>query len=203
MAIVNREAQGVLAEWGGSQGVHLCHIFGDDEERARVMSEFVGDGLDRGEKVLCLEDGEDLGLVRHWLAQHGVTLEGRGEAFQTANAEQTYCPCGGLVPDSLLHSLAGFCAQAVQDGYSRVRIAGDMGWVVRRQVARELLLEYETKATIYARTSRAVAVCEYDARKFDGRTIMDVLSVHPAMLVRGQIVRNPYYVEAPLEMRNR
>ena len=201
--MVTQEARGVRAEWQGSQGVHLCHIFDDDDERARVMSGFVGDGLERGEKVLCLEDGDDLGRVRQWLAEQGVTLEGRGDAFLTANAEQTYCPCGGLAPDSLLDSLAGFCSQALHDGYSGVRIAGDMGWVVRRQVARELLLEYETKATVYARTSRAVAVCEYDARKFDGRTIMDVLSVHPAMLVRGQVVRNPYYLEVPSALRAR
>ena len=32
-------------------------------------------------------------------------------------------------------------------------------------------------------------------RRFDGDTIMDVLAVHPMTIVRGQVVRNPFFVE--------
>ena len=39
------------------------------------------------------------------------------------------------------------------------------------------------------------AHCQYDARRFDGATLFDVLNVHPMMIIRGQVVRNPYYVE--------
>jgi hypothetical protein len=45
------------------------------------------------------------------------------------------------------------------------------------------------------RTYPYTACCQYDARRFDGETIMDVLSVHPVMIVRGQLVKNPYYIE--------
>jgi hypothetical protein len=37
-------------------------------------------------------------------------------------------------------------------------------------------------------------MCQYDARKFDGSTIYDVINVHPIMIVRGHILRNPFYV---------
>lgn len=202
MTSATREPQTVLPEWRSSEGVHLCHVYTDDDERARVLSAFISSGLELGAKVLCLEDAAGCGLARQWLAQRGVALAGRENAFLTAGAEETYCPGGRLAPDALLQSFAGFCSQALREGYSGVRIAGDMGWAVRTRVARELLLEYETKATDYATRSRAVAVCEYDARKFDGRTIMDILSVHPAMLVGGQVVRNPHYL-APEELQAR
>jgi len=39
------------------------------------------------------------------------------------------------------------------------------------------------------------ACCQYDARRFSGELIMDVLSVHPAMIVRGQLVKNPFNIE--------
>jgi hypothetical protein len=70
-----------------------------------------------------------------------------------------------------------------------------MAWVARRRTDMARVMEYEVKATEHARAQQVVAVCEYDARKFDGRTIMDVLSVHPAMIVGGQVVKNPYYAE--------
>ncbi|MBF0539523.1 MAG: hypothetical protein HQL03_14855, partial [Nitrospirae bacterium] len=37
-------------------------------------------------------------------------------------------------------------------------------------------------------------ICQYDAKMYSGATIFDVLSVHPFMVVKGQILRNPYYV---------
>ena len=46
----------------------------------------------------------------------------------------------------------------------------------------------ESEAQVHS-GARAVA----DARRFDGATILDVLRVHPMMIVHGQIVRNPYY----------
>jgi len=36
---------------------------------------------------------------------------------------------------------------------------------------------------------------QYDARRFDGGTIMDVLRVHPLTIIRGELVHNPYFVE--------
>lgn len=31
---------------------------------------------------------------------------------------------------------------------------------------------------------------------------MDVLSVHPVMIVRGQLVKNPYYIEPEIFLEN-
>jgi hypothetical protein len=37
-------------------------------------------------------------------------------------------------------------------------------------------------------------VCQYDANRFDGATILKCLEVHPYMIVHGQVVHNPYYI---------
>jgi hypothetical protein len=37
------------------------------------------------------------------------------------------------------------------------------------------------------------AICQYDTRLFDGETLYRLLTVHPMMIVRGRVVRNPYY----------
>jgi hypothetical protein len=38
------------------------------------------------------------------------------------------------------------------------------------------------------------AVCQYDANLFDGATIMEVLKVHPQMIVNGTVIHNPFYI---------
>jgi hypothetical protein len=39
------------------------------------------------------------------------------------------------------------------------------------------------------------AVCQYDANSFGGATIMEVLKVHPKMIINGSVINNPFFVE--------
>jgi hypothetical protein len=66
-------------------------------------------------------------------------------------------------------------------------------------------MEYEARVTMFLRRCPATAVCQYDSRVFDGETIMEVLKVHPYMVVRGGVVNNPFFYQPEdyLEHRNR
>lgn len=176
------------------EGIHLCHIFNDDRERGRAMARFVQQGLLEGDRVLCLLDSATPHDIRGHLAELDVDLDAKAQAFLTGDAEATYCPGGKLDIVPLLEGLSAFCRASVDVGFTGARITGDMGWALRNGTTLGQLMSYELKATEYAQSSPVVAVCEYDARKFDGTTLMDVLSVHSAMIVRGQIVWNPYYL---------
>ena len=48
-------------------------------------------------------------------------------------------------------------------------------------------------ASAFARLAHAV--CQYDANAFDGATLMKILKVHPMMVIRGAVVRNPCYIQ--------
>jgi hypothetical protein len=39
------------------------------------------------------------------------------------------------------------------------------------------------------------AICQYDASAWDGATLLHVLRVHPMMVVRGQVVENPFFMQ--------
>ncbi len=56
------------------------------------------------------------------------------------------------------------------------------------------MIEYEAQLNTVVAKYPCTALCQYDARRFDGATLFHVLSVHPAMVVQGQVVRNPYYI---------
>ena len=45
------------------------------------------------------------------------------------------------------------------------------------------LLEYESRVSMLLRDHPVTAVCQYDANEFDGATIIDVLKVHPQMII--------------------
>ena len=71
-----------------------------------------------------------------------------------------------------------------------------MSWcLVEGRADKASLLEYEARLNMLVAEHPITACCQYDVRRFDGRTIMDVLAVHPVMIVRGQVVKNPYYTD--------
>ena len=69
-----------------------------------------------------------------------------------------------------------------------------MGWALEGLPGTERLIEYEARVNTVVAEYPCTACCQYDARRFDGATLFHVLSVHPAMVVHGQVVRNPYYI---------
>ena len=179
-----------------SDGIHLCYLYSDDEERTRTMARFLSRGLTDGEKVLCIRDSEAPHLIDVELAQLGALNERNREAFSTAENDESYCPGGDFDPDALLAGVGDFCSQARDEGFTGARISGDMSWAVRSATPTRALLEYEVKVTEFLRACPFVAICEYDARKMDGAQLMDILRVHPAVIVGGQVMSNPYF-EAP------
>jgi MEDS: MEthanogen/methylotroph, DcmR Sensory domain len=179
------------------EGMHLCYIFNDDEERVKTMAKFLASSLATGQKVLSIVDTVSPHDLQKELKALGVDLSATGGDIVTVDNESAYCPGGTFDPDALLDGAISFCKKAHSDGYTGSRICGDMSWVLRKNVSLTDLLAYESKVnTIIKIPPCTAAICEYDARKFDGATIMDILRIHPAMIVRGQVVKNPYFTPA-------
>ena len=79
-------------------------------------------------------------------------------------------------------------------GYAGGRLTGEMSWALKHIPGSDRLIEYEGRINDLLKTYPLTAICQYDTRRFDGATIFEVLSVHPIMIVHGQIMRNPFYV---------
>jgi hypothetical protein len=179
-----------------ADATHVCMIFDDEEQRRKIVAEYVAAGLEKGELVRYFVDASTPEDVRAWLMELGVRLEeGRArEAFGVFGAERAYCPDGRFEPDVMLAAIASNYEKARAAGYSASRSCGEMGWVLKGLPGSERLLEYEAKLSTLRSDFPHSGMCQYDARLFDGATLFKVLKVHPYMVAQGQVVRNPYYV---------
>lgn len=176
-------------------GLHVCYIYNDDQEHSHTLARFFEQGVQAGDKALCLVENMDPAAAIELLGSLGVDVKAAGDRLIAQVAGETYCPEEAFAPDTLLTGLRAFILANRDEGYSGTRIAGDMSWMHRKGVSVDQVLEYEVKVRDYIEGMPCTAICEYDARKFDGSMLMDVLSVHPAVIVNGQIVRNPYYLD--------
>jgi len=179
------------------EGQHICYIYNDDDERKRTIAKFLESGLLENEKVLYLVDDMTPNEMVEELQRLGLDADASGDQLRIQDASETYCPGGRFETDEILELTEHFYQQAVrQEGRAGARGAGEMSWCLRdRAVDRRELMRYEARLNHLVAHCPYTPCCQYDARRFDGATLLDVLSVHNVMIVRGQLVQNPYYVD--------
>jgi hypothetical protein len=176
-------------------GTHMCFIYDSESDRDRTMAQFLIAGVERGERVAYFADRE-METVLEWLAAAGLatatdSLTGR---VQLSVAESVYCPGGYFDPEIMLDGLRRFGSETDASGYPGGRITGEMAWALRELPGSERLIEYEAKVNNVLPGTGLTAICQYDAARWDGGTILNVLRVHPMMVVRGHVLQNPYYM---------
>ena len=177
-------------------GTHMCFVYDAEAERRRVIAGFLAAGVEDGERVAYFADTGTEGAQR-WLAEAGVAgaaEEERGHVH-IAEAEATYCPGGRFSPEVMFATLRGFSSAGREAGYDGARVSGEMSWALRDIPGHERLLEYEAKVTGVLAECAVTAICQYDAAAWDGATLLHVLRVHPMMVVRGQVVENPFFMQ--------
>jgi hypothetical protein len=179
------------------EGQHICYLYNDDCERRRIMAKYLESGLLAHEKVLYLVDLMTPDEMLVSLEELGVDVRSKMADLTVAEAASVYCPRGQFDPEEMLGIARAFYQKAVNEqGYAGMRGTGEMSWcLVEGRVNETSLMEYEARLNQLIAECPLNACCQYDVRRFDGNTIMDVLAVHPAMIVRGQLVRNPYYIQ--------
>ncbi len=176
-------------------GLHICQIINDDDERTDAILRLIATGLSSNENVACFSDGVDDALLEAGLSSCPVSYaEARSRGlFAVSGTKTAYFEGGRFDPDNMLRRLDAFNKAALSAGRAGARVIGEMIPEVLHLPGGSRLLEYESKVTLLVRGNEMTAVCQYDARLFDGSSIMDVLKVHPLMIIRGEIVRNPFY----------
>jgi len=178
-------------------GTHMCYVFNDDDERLEMIAKFVESGVRENEMVGYFSDllppDEARARLRAAGAELPASTDDRRLAIQPALA--TYCPSGRFEPAQMLDRLRTMYSSSMAEGYAGARATGEMTWALRGVAGSDRLIEYEALINTVVKEHPTTAICQYDARRFDGGTLFDVLSVHPMMVIRGQVVRNPYYIE--------
>lgn len=186
-------------------GGHLCYIYTDEQEHARMMAQFVESGLVSGEKVAYLADVLSHDELEQYIPKLGVKfpLDFRPGQLIVRQAEETYCPDGTFLPERMIETWYSMYRQSVDEGFAGIRVTGETGWTCNGHPGLDRWFEYESRLNIVVEdVPFSSIICQYDAKRLGGANLYEVLRVHPLMIVRGQILHNPYY-EAPAQYLSR
>lgn len=184
------------------EGHHIIYVYNDDYERKQTLARFLEQGFAEHEKLLYLVNDISPDEMRVELRDLGVDVDAMQHDFDLTGPHYAHCPDNYFSPAFMLEMVAGYYDRALEEGYCGARGAGEMSWALAEgRASVPDLLEYEAKLNTILETHPLTTVCQYDARRFDGALIMDMLSVHPMMIVRGQLVKNPYYVKSDVFLK--
>jgi PAS domain S-box-containing protein len=177
-------------------GDHLCCLYDTEEEHRAVLTPFMRQGLECGEKVLYIVDARSAETVLGYLRVDGLSVESYVDRGQLIflTADDAYTSEGVFDPDGMIAMLRTETERALTEGYAALRVTGEMSWVLRGPPGSERLIEYECKLNDFFPGSDCLAICQYDRRLFPPSLLLDVLCTHPIAVVGTEAYDNFYYM---------
>jgi anti-anti-sigma regulatory factor len=161
-------------------GDHACLTFSDADERLDIVAAFVRDGLDRGDKVVCLTDALEPAELSAELSGRGLPIEAStcSGQFEVAPSVSAYVAGGAFDPAQVISGLRTRIDGALAEGYPGLRISADMVWALRPVSGLEQLLTFEVQFNELLASRPATVVCQYDRVGFDAVSLAGVSAAH-------------------------
>ena len=176
-------------------GQHLCFFYETEEEHRAALKIFLHQGLERREKVLYIADAHDPAAILGYLHNEGLdaaSYVASGQLSILAPAE-TYLQGGTFDPERMIARLQAETEQALREGYTALRISGEMTWALRKLPGSERLVEYEAKLNA-SWPDKCLGMCQYDRRRFPADILLDMLRTHPLVVLDKQLYDNFHYI---------
>ncbi|WP_449064983.1 MEDS domain-containing protein [Planomonospora algeriensis] len=163
-------------------GDHLCLPFSDDAEQREVAAAFITGGLARGERVLYFTDRRSPQTVHSWLPADDLAAALCSGQLSVRTAEDSYLAAGRFDADAMVTALKEETERSLRDGYTGLRVSGEMSWALRDVPGAGELEEYEREVAAVFATGLATAVCHYDTRLFGPARTRALTRCHPALV---------------------
>lgn len=175
---------------------HLCLIYEKREEQFAAVVPFIRIGLQRGEKCFYIVDDNTADAVLSAMRSGGIDAAAASAAgaLTLFTKADSYLKDGYFSPDRMIQVLKEATDRARQEGYSALRITGEMTWVLGGDPGVERLMEYEAKLNYFFPENDALAICQYNRGRFSPEIITGVIHTHPRVIFGGLACRNFYYV---------
>jgi DNA-binding CsgD family transcriptional regulator len=169
-------------------GGHVIALYRAPEEVPNILGPYIAAGLANGERCVVFA-AEPFDNIRRNLQVHGVDL-GKSE-----RDGQLIITKGARTAQAQSRLLAQLERDTSDQGYDLMRIAGDpcgvfggQGRPTREAVRFESIVEH-----FFLRAFPMIALCYFDVSCFRGDEMLDLLRVHPLVVVGEDLVRNPFY----------
>jgi two-component sensor histidine kinase/PAS domain-containing protein len=177
---------------GVSPGDHICCIFESARDRLAALVPFIGQGLDRNERVLCFFEAGGESDVFEGLRSIGI------DPAPFLDRGQLSIVAPGKSPPPIPPEIA----LAERGGWAGLRTAADTGWILASESPARCMGTFENDLGQAGRSMQPpTSLCLYDSRRFTPTLLLKALSAHPKALLGAHAAENIYHLP-PEELRD-
>lgn len=176
---------------------HVAAFFRNVEEEDQVVIPYTLDGLDGGERIIHICSAADVESHRERFRAAGIdveALEASGQILLLTWAE-TYLADGRFERQRMMDTLAAVVEESGKLGYSGTRFVGHMEWILGSPPGVEDVLRYESEVTEVLDRLEQPAICAYDATRYSGDHLIDIIRTHPAVIFGTVLQTNPFWID--------
>jgi hypothetical protein len=175
---------------------HLCAFFDGKDEERRVLGAFIHDGIVAGEKAVHIVDPNSKEDHVRWLRnlQIDVNSAMADKQLEILSWQDAYLK-GNYFDQArqtmLLHSLL---ERSREEGFPLTRLVANMEWALENLPGVHTLVEYECRLNYMLPQYADPVICTYDIRRFSSKTLIEIMRVHPVVIIGDKVQENPFYV---------
>ena len=176
---------------------HICSIYSDFEVQISYIVPYMDIGLQKNHKCIYITDENSIESIISAFKIKGTNLSAYLEKGQFVffTGSDTYLKDGHFDPGRMISIFKAEEKTALKEGYSGIRVTGEMTWILSKLPGTERFMEYENKFDEFFTGSKTTAICQYDENKFDKKILIEVIKAHPKVGINGLFYTNNFYKE--------
>jgi hypothetical protein len=178
-----------------SPGDHICGLYAGDRQRDAILLPFLEAGLRANDKCVCVvDDVEPTEILTTLDAELNPRQRADAKQLDVMRSSDVYLRSGRFSAQETISFWKVAMSEVMYDGRFEVARAIET-WSGREVVPdTEELLTLESEMKHFLPLYPQVIVCLYDLDRFGGGLVVDLLRLHPKVLMGGMLLENPYYL---------
>lgn len=175
---------------------HVCGIYDSHEDQFQPACTFIKAGLERNEQCLYIAEHLKPAEFKQMLEQDGVNADAMiaDGYLMILSGKEMRLKLGGFTPESMLTFLAQAERKALQAGFAAFRLAADMMWLRKDNIAAADLFLYESELNLLFAERRLIGLCQYARDDFKAELLVAAAETHPVLVYNKIACDNFYYV---------
>lgn len=174
---------------------HVCAFFTTRDEEYQVLLPFIKEGFEEGDKAFHIIDPQHRADHLQRLGQAGINVEHTTSTGQleVRDWSQAYLRDGRFDQHRMLELVEEVLHSSRVDNFALTRLVAHMEWSNLDLPGVHDLIEYEARLNYLIPKYEDPILCTYDLTQFSAQVVIDILRVHPMVILGGILHENPFY----------
>src|SRR5262245_26983330 len=164
---------------------HLCLIYESEEEQLQALLPYIQFGLEQGHECLYIGSADSLESILEAMRSHGIAVDsatGTGAICLVSEAD-LMVDQAKITSESIVALLRERAKSAPKRGFTGVRAALDMSWILSNAGHIDQVIRCEAKLATSVHNTIASALCQYRRDMLDEDMLKGVLLTHPKVII--------------------